>query len=304
MSLNKLLLISVPTYKREQPLVTLLKSISEINSPERINIEVLIADNEGVNGVAKCVAENFSKKHTFKFPISCIGVEQRGISYVRNAILTHAFEKLQADFLVMVDDDETVTRRWIIELLKIQESTNADIVGGLKCPIFECTPAPWMSLNDAYFYQPSSRSGICKRLVSTDNLLITRAAYIRLGKPHFDIEFALTGGGDTEFLHRLTKNGAQLAFSLEALTHEMVPKERMTENWARQRAKRIGIGLARVYLLHATPIQLDIIAISTILYWFFLLSPTKRVKYLTIRDKQMGKISGLFGVKVYPYLNR
>ena len=309
---NKLLIIGIPTYKRRTSLVALLESINLIDSLDDINIEVLIADNDGWDGEAKLVAEDFIKKAEFKFHINVIGVEERGISYIRNGILKFSFENSKADFLAMVDDDEIVTAPWIKELLKIQVGVGADIVGGLKTPIFETEPAPWMPLNDAYFYQPSFRSGRCKRLVSTDNLLITRVAYERLGRPQFDVNFALTGGGDTEFLHRLEENGAKLAFSLNALTHEMVPKERMTERWARQRARRIGIGLARIYLLHFSSFQivvqviklLTILTVSTILYWAFLFSSTKRLKYLTLRDKQIGKISGFLGFKMFPYMNR
>jgi glycosyltransferase involved in cell wall biosynthesis len=312
MSAIKLLLIGIPTYKRRIPLEKLLRSINLIDSPESLNIEILIADNQGLDGEAKYVAEYFTKESKFRFPISVIGVEERGISYVRNAILENSFVDTKADFLVMVDDDEVVSSCWITELLKIQDDVDADIVGGLKTPVFEIKPAPWMPLNDAYFYQPSDQNGRCDRLVSTDNLLITREAYLKFGKPQFDLDFALTGGGDTEFLHRLEKKGAKLAFSLEALTHEIVPKERMTERWARQRARRIGIGLARIYLLHCSPMQiatqilklLTILTASTILYWAFIFSSTRRFNYLTLRDKQLGKILGLFGFKVFPYMDQ
>jgi len=307
---RKLLIVGIPTYKRKKSLLRLLESVNLICVPDNIELLVLIADNEGEGGEGIICAKNFAKNSAFNFPIDYVGVVQKGISYTRNAILHRAFVILKADYLAMVDDDETVVNIWIKELLIVQQYTKADLVGGLKTPIFESEPEPWMPSNDAYFYQPAYRDGPCKRLVSTDNLLITKDAYLRFGSPKFDIEFGLTGGGDTEFLHRLGKEGAKFAFSVNALSHEMVPNKRMTLRWARQRARRIGIGLARIHLLHEKNIVgltaqvfklLSILTISGILYFLFYFAKSSRIRYLTMCDKQLGKISGFLGIRVFPY---
>jgi len=210
----------------------------------------------------------------------------------------------------MVDDDEIVSKGWLIELIKTQKQTNADIVGGLKKPQFKVEAEPWMPTSDVFFYEPRSNKGLCSRLVSTDNLLIKKTSYIDLGKPKFDVAFDLTGGGDTEYLHRVSKQGANLGFSKEALTYEIIPESRMNYKWAHERSYRIGIGLARISMLHDTTILkkalhwaklIAILMASLVLVSLTFYRNDSHIEYKLMFYKQIGKIHGHMGKRVYPY---
>ena len=305
---NRHLVIGIATYKRPTELARLLNSISLLKEPDHSTISVLIADNEGDKGSgtiqAKLIAANF------RFPITIIGVSDQGISSVRNAILEYAFKTMASDFLAMVDDDEIVSSRWLAELMATQEETKADLVGGMKLPKFSQKPEPWMPKNDVYYYQPSAKNGLCQRLVSTDNLLFSAEAYWRYSRPMFDLSFNVTGGGDTEFLQRLNQQGATLAYSKRAISEEVIPEHRMTLDWARRRSYRIGIGLARINILHSKtwlsrlPAQIKLVAIlfaSALLYLIFLASQPRRIQYQMMMIKQLGKIAGYLGHRVEPY---
>ena len=304
-----LAVIGIPTYKRVAALSRLLDSICELSPPSNLKITVLVADNEGAKGAGRAVCQQAIEQN-FPYEIISIGIEERGISAVRNKLLSHAFEALGAEYLAMVDDDEIVTSEWLVELLAMQASCNADLIGGRKLPKFSVEPEPWMVRNDVFYYEPSKTSGPCNRLVSTDNLLITRRFYQNHNKPKFDAAFALTGGGDTEFLHRTKKQGAKLAYSAKALTYEMVPEDRMSYKWAKQRSFRIGIGLARVNMLHEQGIHKRlaqftklgaILCVAGFISLILIANPQKRIKYQLMCFKQLGKIEGYRGRVVFPY---
>lgn len=303
------IVIGIPTFKRPDSLSRLLESIQNIETPLGYEIRIVLADNENLKGKIKEICSQ-ANSSCFPFNVIAFGVGDRGISYARNKLLSYAFESTQATYLVMVDDDEIVSTRWLRELINMQKSTNTDVVGGEKKPQFSRPPEPWMVTNDVYYYEPSAVEGKCQRLVSTDNLLITRDVYLRLGTPKFDDSFALTGGGDTEYLHRLKKMGASFAYSKTALSYEIIPEERMSLEWARNRAYRIGIGLARVNMIHETSIANKlyqylkltfIICASSILCFLYFLSVNRRIKYQLICIKQVGKVAGYRGKRVYPY---
>jgi hypothetical protein len=210
----------------------------------------------------------------------------------------------------MVDDDEIVSTHWLLEFLKTQEATKADLIGGRKLPVFQAPPEEWMLKNSVFYYEPAEDDGICKRLVSTDNLLITKHFYLKSNNAKFDHEFALTGGGDTEYLHRMSEIGATLAYSRNAVSYEVIPIERMSYDWARKRAFRIGIGLARINMMHKVRAiekikqysRLGLILIiSLLLSISYFRNKPQRFQYLIYAYQQFGKLSGYRGHLVYPY---
>ncbi len=256
------------------------------------------------------MANNYSANSKFK--LESIVVEEAGISSVRNAILDHCFNQCEATFCVMVDDDELVSSNWLNGFLALYKETDADLIGGLKVPLFEMPPESWMINSDVFFYQPYSESGRCNRLVSTDNLFLTQSFYIKQDKPEFDLSFNLTGGGDTEFLERVKRSGARLAFATEALSYEYIPIARMNLQWAKDRSYRIGVGLARTYLLHFTRFEvllqiiklISIMLISSTLCLVFIRNKKSNVFFYLTFLKQKGKLESFFGKRVFPYKKR
>ena len=298
--------IGIPTYKRPEGLNLLLRSIAKQDYQHILH--VVVADNEGENGAGTRVI-NELKQTGFPFPIKCIAVPDRGISQVRNALMHEAFDNLACDNLAMVDDDEHVEKNWVSELIKMQKSANYDVVGGFVLPDFDITPPKWVTGLNLY-YRPKLPAGKVKLINGTTNVLLNRSVQDNFSDNLFDIKFSLTGGGDREFFTRLKQQGATFSFAPNAVSYEIFSASRLTLDWAKQRAFRIGAGDARIFRRYSSSPAawlkeiiklLGAFCVSSLMMIFTFLSPQRKVFYLLKIMRQRGKLNGLFGEPVEVY---
>ena len=121
------LLVGIPTHKRPELLRKCLDSIAAQRGalPE---IEVFIADNDAAGREGVNLVEQMAPG--FPYPLAGAVVAQPGISAVRNAILDEA-KRRGVDFIAMIDDDETASPEWLVNLLKSkgrrQPTSSADM---------------------------------------------------------------------------------------------------------------------------------------------------------------------------------
>lgn len=304
-TLNKIV-VGIPTFKRPLGLKNLLESIARQSTT--IPIELLIADNDGQSGEGLAVVDRI-KSEGYRYTIHSVAVEERGLSNVRNALLINAFEKLGADALLMVDDDERVDEQWVGALLKMHYETRAEIVAGPVFAEFECAPPTWVHGQTIYWGKVHPPGEI--DLVSgTGNVFISREVFAKFGAPLFDTQYSLTGGEDKEFFLRLKKMGVRFAFAPDAKTFELVGTTRMTIKWALKRAYRIGNTDMRLFKqsehsFFAWMRELLIIPVaavlSIILAIFTILDPVRRMKSVLTCARQCGKLSALVGSYPYAY---
>ncbi len=303
--------IGVPTYKRPLGIRRLLDSISkQISDFEPI---VLVADNEGDNGVGCATVQEILEKG-YPFPLKVIGVNERGISQVRNALMQEAFDNMQADLLAMIDDDEWVEPQWIASLVKVQQQTHADVVGGSVAPEFEEAPPAWAKGLNIYYQTKETTSGCVPLVSGTTNVLLSRSIVDRYPKERFDPFYSLVGGGDKEYFTRLKRCGATFAFAHEAQAHELFGASRLTKEWAIERAYRIGAGDIRI-ISKSKPSPrvwcqevvkfLAAVGISSIMLiaMSLLARPHKKMHARLKLARQFGKLSALRGAQREVYKN-
>lgn len=304
---NLRVVVGIPTFKRPKGLRRLLESIAcQVADFELI---VLVADNEGDNGsglsvVKELLAEGYS------LDLKSIAVHERGISQVRNALMYEAFNNMKADLLAMIDDDEWVESQWISSLVRVQQQTGADIVGGSVSPEFEISPPPWTKGLGIYYQIEAKQSGIVPLVSGTTNVLLSRSIADNYPGETFDPYYSLVGGGDKEFFTRLKHLGAVFAFAHDAQSHEIFGASRLTKKWAIERAYRIGAGDIRIISqndpsLVAWLIELckfsGAIPVAMIFYFLFFLVPSKKMKARLKIARQFGKLSALFGKQKHVY---
>jgi glycosyltransferase involved in cell wall biosynthesis len=210
------------------------------------DVEVFVADNDPAGRQGLSVAEELAPR--FRFPLTGTIVDQPGISAVRNAILEEARDR-NVDFIAMIDDDETASPEWIANLLTMQQQTSAGIVGGPVHYSFVSTPHQSV-INSGEFQTMLRPSGKTLPLKGSGNFLVSAHSLSKVGWPAFDNDFGLTGGEDSEWFKRLARLGLSFAWATNALTTEMVPPERTTEQWILQRAYRCGNCNVRVAMKH------------------------------------------------------
>ena len=239
--------VCVITFQRCAGLRRLLDSIAALRvqntAPE---ISLVIVDNDP-KGSARSVVEQMAAKFSFKI---IYDIEPaRGISAARNRAVKIAID---ADFVVFVDDDETVCPEWLDQLLFMQRENEADIVMGPVAPVFEKPPADWI-VSGGFFVKDSEKNGkLDKKYGSTANILIRRSCLDMLTKPFAEV-FNLTGGADYYLLLKLKAMGAKICWAPKARVAEYVMADRANAGWILRRRFRVGNTIAMAERLLKPP---------------------------------------------------
>lgn len=239
--------IAIPTCRRPAGLTQLLDSLAALVTEHQVS--VIVGDNdadgqEGLSVVGRLQAARY------RWPISAFLVPQRGISQVRNGLVGAATAMAQADYVLMLDDDETAEPGWLDEIIRVQRDTGADIVGGRVNRQFEGGRPSWVEGVSLLANKTRTGEERIDLVDSTANILIVRSFLERLSKPVFDPAFGLTGGEDKEALMRAKRAGASFAWAELAVVREQIPASRLTEGWVLRRAFRVGNSDMRVLLRH------------------------------------------------------
>ena len=118
------IVISACTYQRPQGLKELFASLKTIKIPDDVSLSIRIIDNEPVPA-AKDLVDECAKD--MPCPVHYAHEKEGGISIARNRALVEAIDD---DFLVFVDDDETVHEDWLTELWECQKCNQGQFVQG------------------------------------------------------------------------------------------------------------------------------------------------------------------------------
>jgi len=296
------IVIAIPTFRRPKGLARLLKALSEIETDAHVH--VLVADNDARDreGFDLC---NRIRNH-YRFPLDTIVVAERGIAQARNALVAHALENPEMQFLAMLDDDEWPSRAWLSELLRIQRETNADAVEGAIASRHE---GETLARFDGVA-RSRGQSGVIGMLEGAGNILLSRAALESVGEPWFDPVFALTGGEDKDFFIRLKRHGACFAWAAEALATTEVPASRMGLKWTLSRAFSVGNSDMRIFLKHESGLGAyareaakitGALLLSPVLLLILVTSPNRRGRALRTFFRALGKMAALFGSTYHEY---
>lgn len=233
--------VCVATYKRPDDLAGLLDSLSRAHFQHPFR--VIVVDNDPQATAHDVLSE--APQRWPHLPVTALHEPLPGIAAARNCGLK---ELTDADeFVVFVDDDETVDASWMRELASTQNRFEADIVSG---PVESRYPsnAPKWVVRGKYHQRTRRPTGLYPRYISKTNNVMVRVAFLRLLEdPEFDNAFGLTGGSDTELFLRLRARRPVVAWCEEAVAREDVPWERLSFAWIRRRWIRNGNVIGRIW---------------------------------------------------------
>lgn len=232
--------IGIPTYRRPELLSVLLKSLAgELHGTL---VKVIVADNEcGTDVPAVIAAHRALFEH-----IECIPVRERGVSQVRNAIVSAAHRLTPGwQRLIMLDDDGRVTPGWFAALLGAAERWRADLVGG---PVEGELPpdANLLARHSLFARRKRWATGGVPTLNTTQNLLIARSAFDKLGLPLFRNDYGASGGEDYDLFRRVARAGGVLVWCDEAVVIEPAPADRLTRKALLSRYATTGSYMALI----------------------------------------------------------
>ncbi len=226
------------TYRRPRWLAACLESLSLLRVDAANELTVVVVDNDPEGSSRIAVADLQGR---CRWPVVYDIEPQRGISYARNRAVRVALEQ-GADFLAFIDDDETATPDWLMELIEVQRRYAADAVSGPVLPSYEPGIPGW-AIRGGFFERPRHPTGTALDCTRTGNCLISSTMVAGVAEP-FDPAFALTGGGDTDFFRRAHQRGARIVWADSAIVYERVPASRARVPWLLRRAYRGGASFA------------------------------------------------------------
>jgi len=292
----------VPTFKRPKGLRELLQSLAVQQT--QLRLMILVADNEGEGGAGMACVQDLAA--AYPYPIKALPVPERGISQVRNALLNEAFHHQSADYLAMIDDDETAEPTWIQALYDAAKRYGATVTGGKVNPQFSSPPPAWTEGINLFYRAQTTPEGRVSLIEGTTAVLIEAAGWRQSGAQRFDPRYALTGGGDKEFFTRLKMAGAQFAFTHHAQSHERLETNRVNWKWATQRSRRIGQGDMRIHRMHsgwpkALIELLKALILMGLLPLFWVVFHRKRAFYALKIQRQIGKLEAWMGRFISEY---
>ena len=232
--------ICVCTYKRPEGIKQLLDSLTRLQNAD--GVEVVVVDNDAA-GEGAAVCQNLPG--TYPYKVHAIVEPQAGISPARNAVVNKALA-LEPEFLAFLDDDERPSKQWLSELLRIQKLHNADVVGGPTLSDFPAGTDEDIKQNPYFGADLGIADGAACQLEAAGNFLIKADVIASMAPTIFLPAFAHSGGEDLAFFTQLSKNGATMHWSANALVHEAVPANRLTQAWMKTRVINIANSRVRV----------------------------------------------------------
>lgn len=239
--------ITACTFRREQGLSDLLRSCRSIRVPDDCDLTFIIIDNDVTNS-SQAVFER--EIQDFPWPCRYVHEPEPGIPIARNRAISEAGEE---GYLVFVDDDETVTEDWIVELWRVAKETGATFVQGPVRMLVDDTADTWW-LRTLFFRQKSFADGAMRTESWTNNVLVD-LAFVARKNCRFEDRLRYDGGTDTLFFQDIINCGGTGAFAANAWVCEVQPSNRLTWTWAVKRQYRYGTTRAMTVMLRRSRME-------------------------------------------------
>jgi succinoglycan biosynthesis protein ExoM len=251
--------VCICTYLRPESLQRLLDVLSgmEFGTLDPHDVFIVVVDNRP-GGRAREICNQALKS----LPVTLYFVEEPtpGISFARNRAISTALAR-SAEFIAFLDDDDLPRPDWLVHLVDRQRVSGADLVTGIwQLPDNLTIPG---SLSTIKFLRPPEFDSLNRwgspHGAATCNVLIGRAVVEHLARtgPVFRPEFALTGGGDTDFFIRARAAGFSVVVATDSVVFRTWDAARLTWLGVLRRAFRMGSTSMHLDRAHTSAIECE-----------------------------------------------
>ncbi|MDR1891385.1 MAG: glycosyltransferase, partial [Puniceicoccales bacterium] len=172
------------------------------------------------------------------FPCHYFVEANRGLAHVRNRVIEEAL-RLHATAIAMFDDDEIVTREWLLELYKAFKESGSDGVAGT---VYRLLPMGSPNLVKKLWPNSKEAANSPTKLLPMGNCLFSTNLVSSEGwNIRFDDTFNFSGREDLIFSFDALLRGAMFTSAPEAIIIEKFPKERGTFRYLFRRWFETGV---------------------------------------------------------------
>ncbi|MES0883037.1 glycosyltransferase family 2 protein [Roseibium sp. SCP14] len=228
--------VCIPTFRRPDWLSQTLASLSRQTA--EVAFAIVVVDNDPGNPAGARTAEEFFADTGL--PNAVFIESNQGNCFAINRAFGEALKRFpEAEFFLMIDDDEVASADWLANIVETANQEEADIVGGPVLRQFLEEPGDAVK-NHQLFVSIDGPSRQLEQIHGSGNCLIRRGVFETLGTPIFDLKYNFLGGGDMDFFTRCRKAGFKTCWSAQAIIHEFVPRERTSPQFLMTRSIRTG----------------------------------------------------------------
>lgn len=208
--------IVIPTFNRVELLAKALQSLLQLNTKPQFTHEIIVIDNASTDGTPALLAE-------YKNQVRSVREERAGESFARN----RGIQESNSEWLVFLDDDQTVDPNWLLELWRTAFERKVQIVA---CSVHldlnptelsRLGPAARNLLGELTASQAQPFGG--NFLPGCCGVLVNRTVFDRIGL----FDEGLTVASDTNFFLRARTAGYAMWFEPKAVSYHSVPAFRM-----------------------------------------------------------------------------
>lgn len=244
MTQQHLISICICTYRRPA-VVEAIASLGQIVVPDNCTLEVVVADND-VEPSAKARVEQAGVE--ISIPVKYVHAPKQNISLARNACLDHA----SGDWVAFIDDDETVSPKWMQAFLKAVDEHQLDVAFGPVWARYPDDTDDWLKEADFHSTRCSDSGELVTGYSGNSFFNVTHPA---IQGRRFNLLRGRTGGEDTEFFHECYRDGAKLGYVPDAEASEPVPEDRLNLSWLRKTRYRSGVTFGKVVKYRGSPLK-------------------------------------------------
>jgi glycosyltransferase involved in cell wall biosynthesis len=226
--------VVVPTFRRPAMLARTLASLAAQETT--VPFAVIVVENDATGREGHTIAQTWLADRA---GLAVIETAQGNVHAINRGFATALETYPAASHILMMDDDEVASPRWLDQMVAKARTTGAAIIGGPVYGRFPEDTAPGKATHPV-FTPGHAVTGPVPMIYGSGNCLIHRDVFERLGAPFFDARFNFLGGGDTDFFTRARHAGFAFHWVEEARIEEEVTPDRLRTGWIVRRGFRIG----------------------------------------------------------------
>ena len=231
--------VVIPTRNRARSLGRLLESLDSMEIPTGVRAEVLIVNNGSTDGTEGLLREERSKAR--KFSLKALWEPAKGKA---NA-LNRGFASAAGSFILAVDDDVVVDRRWLVEHLGCFRVVSFDAIQGRVLPGVDPEGQPANPDRLREYNIPMVDYGEQVREVrglTGTNISLRRGVYEAVGLFNPRLGPGASGfSEDTEYSTRIRNAGFRIGYAPRAVVYHELDPARYGRAYNRQTQYRKGL---------------------------------------------------------------